>query len=220
MHSLQEKLAVSQRLLESLLDRHAPDRIAVAWTAGKDSTVVLDLWREVLGSPVTAINLDTGCKFPEILELRDRLAGQWDVTLHVARPLPEDIPAVVAADKLACCGALKVRPLRRLIIELGVDVLLTGIRADENPSRTDLSRLEDRQGYIQANPILDWTEMDVWAHTTARGLPYCTLYDQGYRSLGCAPCTARVAGVGQGERDGRDQEKEARMAELRALGYF
>ena len=220
MHSLQEKLAASRQFLTSLATKHGPARIAVAWTAGKDSTVVLDLWREVLDGPVTAINLDTGCKFPEILALRDRLAVEWGVTLHVARPLPEDIPAVIAADKLACCGALKVRPLRRIMAELGVDVLLTGIRADENPSRTGLSHLEDRQGYSQANPILDWTEMDVWAHTTSHALPYCTLYDQGYRSLGCMPCTARVAGAGQGERDGRDQEKEARMAELRALGYF
>lgn len=220
MHSLQEKLAASRQFLTSLAARHNPARIAVAWTAGKDSTVVLDLWREVLGVPVTAINLDTGCKFPEILALRDRLAGEWGVTLHVARPLPEDVPDVIAADKLACCGALKVRPLRRAMAELGTEVLLTGIRADENPSRTGLSHLEDRQGYIQANPILDWTEMDVWAHTTTRGLPYCTLYDQGYRSLGCMPCTARVVEAGQGERGGRDQEKEARMAELRALGYF
>jgi len=220
MHSLQDKLATTWQLLKSLAAKHDPARIAVAWTAGKDSTVVLDLWRDVLGSPVTAINLDTGCKFPEILALRDRLAGEWGVTLHVARPLPEDIPAVTAADKLACCGALKVRPLRRLMAALGIDVLLTGIRADENPSRTGLTHLEQREGYAQANPILDWTEMDVWAHTTAHGLPYCTLYDQGYRSLGCVPCTARVSGAGQGEREGRDQEKEARMAELRALGYF
>jgi len=220
MHSLQEKLAASRQFLTSLADRHDPARIAVAWTAGKDSTVVLDLWREVLGGPVTAINLDTGCKYPEILALRDRLAGEWGVTLHVARPLPEDVPGVIAADKLACCGALKVRPLRRAMAELGTEVLLTGIRADENPSRTGLAQVEERQGYIQANPILDWTEMDVWAHTTAHALPYCTLYDQGYRSLGCMPCTARVVEAGQGERGGRDQEKEARMAELRALGYF
>jgi phosphoadenosine phosphosulfate reductase len=220
MQSLQEKLAASRSVLEALASRNDPARIAVAWTAGKDSTVVLDLWREIVGGPVTAINLDTGCKFPEILALRDRLAGQWGVTLHVARPLPEDIPAVIAADKLACCGALKVRPLRRMMAYLGVEVLLTGIRADENPTRTGLALLEERQGYSQANPILNWAEMDVWAHTTARSLPYCTLYDHGYRSLGCVPCTVRVSGAGLGERGGRDQEKEARMAELRALGYF
>ena len=73
--------------------------------------------------------------------------------------------------------------------------------------------------YFQANPILAWTEMDVWAQTMAAGLPYCELYNQGYRSLGCMPCTAKSR-PGQDERSGRDQDKESRMASLRALGYF
>jgi phosphoadenosine phosphosulfate reductase len=245
MSSLEEKLTVTRRLLESLLRSHHASRIAVAWTGGKDSTVVLDVWREVLrdfasaaegfdpagdvgpeagnlpaaNPAVLAINLDTGYKFPEILAFRDRWAAEWGLDLRVIRPGPGDIPVQVATDRLACCHALKVRPLRQAIEELGIEVLLTGIRADENPSRTDMAHLEDRLGYCQANPILDWTEMDVWAATMARGLPYCELYDQGYRSLGCVPCTAKSA-PGLHERSGRDQEKEARMAELRALGYF
>lgn len=220
MQSLQDKLAETRRILASLLETRDPDRIALAWTGGKDSTVVLDLWRETMGSRrVLAVNLDTGHKFSEVMAFRDRMAEEWNVDLRIVRPLPEDVPARIAADKLACCGGLKVRPLRRAVAELGLEVLITGIRADENPSRTDLTYLEDRQGYVQANPILHWTEMDVWAHTTARGLPYCELYDRGYRSLGCVPCTARAA-HGLDERAGRNQEKEARMAELRALGYF
>jgi phosphoadenosine phosphosulfate reductase len=219
MRSLEEKLVDTRRLLESLLDSHDPSRIAVAWTGGKDSTVVLDIWREITGCPALAVNLDTGHKFPEILTFRDSLATEWGLDLRVVRPDPGDIPTAVASDRLACCQALKVRPLRRAVEMLGIEVLITGIRADENPSRTDLAHLEERAGYLQANPILDWTEMDVWARTMARGLPYCGLYDQGYRSLGCVPCTGKAA-PGLHERSGRDQEKEARMAELRALGYF
>jgi len=219
MRSLQEKLLETKKFLESTLEGHDPARIAVAWTGGKDSTVLLDIWRETVGGAVTAVNLDTGFKFPEIVAFRDRIAAEWGVGLRIVRPVPEDIPAVIAADKLACCGALKVRPLLRAVEDAGIEVLLTGIRADENPTRTDLALLETRQGYFQANPILHWTEMDVWAHITARGLPYCELYDRGYRSLGCVPCTA-LAAPGLDERAGRDQEKEKRMAELRALGYF
>jgi len=229
MPSLEEKCAATRGLLEALLTRHDPSRIAVAWTGGKDSTVVLHLWREVVagnaacagqsGIRVFAVNLDTGYKFPEILTFRDRMASAWDVTLHVIRPESADIPVVAAEDHMACCRALKITPLRRAVERLGITALLTGVRADENPSRTDLAELEGREGYVQVNPILAWTEMDVWAYTMARGLPYCALYDQGYRSLGCMPCTKKAA-PDQAERAGRDQEKEARMAELHALGYF
>jgi phosphoadenosine phosphosulfate reductase len=223
---LQEKLVRSRRLLKELAQRFEPRNIAVAWTAGKDSTVALALWREVLADMggrdrVLAVSLDTGFKFPEIVAFRDSLARQWDLDLRVLRPEAAQIPAVVAKDKLECCRVLKIEPLKRAVTGLGLEVLITGLRADENPSRQDLSETEARTSpdYIQANPILTWTEMDVWSHTLTAGLPYCGLYDQGYRSLGCVPCTVKTA-PGQGERAGRAPEKEERMASLRALGYF
>ncbi|GFK95562.1 Thioredoxin-dependent 5'-adenylylsulfate reductase [Fundidesulfovibrio magnetotacticus] len=219
MQSLQEKLAHTIDFLESLLKDRDPSCVAVAWTGGKDSTVVLNLWRAVTPGPLKAVNLDTGHKFPEILAFRDRMAREWGVDLHIVRPLPEEIPQEIAQDKMACCRALKVEPLRRAVAQMGLEVLLSGVRADENRARKNLDLLEDRNGYLQANPILHWTEMDVWALITQRGLPYCELYDRGYRSLGCVPCTA-LSAPGLGERGGRDSEKEARMAELHALGYF
>lgn len=219
--SLQDKYELSRQFLLSLRSDYDPARIAVAWTGGKDSTVVLGLWRAVLGdTPVLAVNLDTGCKFPEIIAFRDHWAAQWGLNLLVARPDPEAVLPVLARDTLACCGALKIEPLKRAIRQAGIEVLLTGIRADEHPSRSDMAMLETRcdPDHRQANPILHWTEMDVWAHTMAFGLPYCDLYNQGYRSLGCMPCT--VQNARGGERAGRDQDKEAQMASLRALGYF
>jgi len=225
MASLQYKLERSRSLLETLLEEHGPDRIVAAWTGGKDSTVALGLWRDVLASagvarPARVLNLDTGCKFPEILAFRDLWAERWGLDLAIVRPDPADIPDVIAGDPLACCKALKIDPLRRAVSALGAAVLITGVRADENPARTAPQALVRKSDpdHLQANPLLEWSEMDVWAYTVRAGLPWCELYARGYRSLGCVPCTKAFAGAG--ERAGRDQRKEGRMADLRAMGYF
>ncbi|MDD4951850.1 MAG: phosphoadenosine phosphosulfate reductase family protein [Desulfovibrionaceae bacterium] len=218
---LEHKVARTRRLLSAFLDRAR--RVAVAWTGGKDSGVVLWLWRGLLAEhglgPARALCVDTGLKFPEVVALRGRLARDWGLDLVVARP-DVDIAAYPAAeDKVACCRELKIAPLKRAVADLGLEVLLTGLRRDEHPSRAKREFQEQRRDpdHLLAHPILDWTEMDVWAFITGQGLPYCGLYDQGYRSLGCAPCTARS---GQGERSGRDPDKEDHLEALRDLGYF
>jgi phosphoadenosine phosphosulfate reductase len=225
--SLEDKVELTKAVLRQVLYEHGPRRTAVAWTAGKDSTVVLWLWRLVLleggYGQALAVNLDTGAEFPEIMALRDSLAEEWSLTLHVQVP-EVDLPNYsLAADKLKCCRDLKILPLQRALVRLDIGALLTGLRRDEHPERAGRDTLEVRHSpnYIQVNPILDWTEMDVWAFTLEQGLPYCTLYDQGYRSLGCMPCTRLVDALEQGgERCGRDQEKERRMETLRSMGYF
>lgn len=226
--SLDAKIDAARQLLRAVLAQHGPHRVAVAWTGGKDSTLALALWRGVLRDATPdarplALNLDTGCKFPEVIALRDRLADEWGVTLHIARPdVPSGYP--VAADRAACCRDLKVAPLLRALRELDVDVLLTGIRRDEHPDRAarPVRELVEEPPHQRVHPVLDFSEMDVWAATMQLGLPHCELYDRGYRSLGCMPCTLPLQGMqGEvGERAGRAADKEAMLASLHALGYF
>lgn len=230
MAPLAEKIAAGIELLTALLDEHGPGRVAVAWTGGKDSTVALHLWRRVLADSVRpgtglrarVVSVDTGLKFPEVVDFRDRWARQWDLDLVVARP-EENLRAYpVAVDKVACCHDLKVRPLQRAVHEMGLRALITGLRRDEHPSRAgrkaqELRSCADGKGYVQCNPLLDWSEMDIWAYTTGREVPFCELYGRGYRSLGCVPCTAKSS---VGERSGRDADKESHLDALRALGYF
>jgi phosphoadenylylsulfate reductase (thioredoxin) (EC 1.8.4.8) len=225
MNSLSEKVTAGRAALEGLLTRAEPGRVAVAWTGGKDSTVALALWREVLESrglgPLRALNLDTGLKFPEIIAFRDRLAGEWGLELTIVRPEVDLSSYPVARDKVACCRDLKIAPLSRALREADIAVLITGLREDEHAARAGLPFLEERADppHLRANPLADWTEMDIWAHILERGLPYCDLYLQGYRSLGCMPCTHLPTDPAD-ERSGRDQDKERHMAELRSLGYF
>jgi phosphoadenosine phosphosulfate reductase len=145
------------------------------------------------------------------------LAREWSVELQVARPRVDLKRYPLAVDPVACCGDLKIRPLNEAIARLSIPALLTGVRADENPDRADRPWLEDHGDHVRALPILEWTELDIWTFMVREGIPWCTLYDQGYRSLGCVPCTSRS---GRGERSGRDAAKEERMGQLRSLGYF
>lgn len=225
MTTLDDKIRATEDTLANLLASASNALIEVAWTGGKDSTVVLFIWKALLDhggiGPACAINLDTGCKFPEVMAFRDRLTAEWNVDLHVARPAValENYP--LAQDVVACCRDLKVEPLKAAIRETGATHLITGIRRDEHPDRSDRLVMEERTGpdHVMVNPILDWTETDIWAFHARFSLPHCELYDLGYRSLGCQPCTARP-GAGEGERAGRDQAKERSMKTLTSLGYF
>lgn len=264
--SLEDKVEHAKKILIYVAKHFAPHEVAVAWTGGKDSTVLLSLWREVLATvhpeaQVLALNLDTGHKFPEVIAFRDELASQWNIAMHIARPdwgalcaglriaSADEYP--VAQNHVQCCADLKIAPLERAIARLNIKVLLTGIRADEHAERAKRGMLEIchkdlnsaqqkssgegtslqvasrlRAEHMRVHAILAFTEMDVWSYIMVHAIPYCSLYTDGYRSLGCVPCTQRLADLGQGdhgntgERAGRSAEKEASMQNLHELGYF
>lgn len=223
--SLDQKMSATESVLAQLLETSDSERIRVAWTGGKDSTLVLYIWKALCDhhglGPVRAINLDTGCKFPEIISFRDSLAAEWGIDLHVAVPEVQLEGYPLAEDVVSCCRDLKVEPLKKAIRQTGATHLITGIRRDEHPDRVNRQLMEKRDDppHVMVNPILDWTETDIWAFHARFGLPHCELYDRGYRSLGCQPCTARP-GTGEGERGGREASKEAAMKTLMSLGYF
>jgi phosphoadenosine phosphosulfate reductase len=232
---LDAKLARTQQVLAACLGApcFSARQTAVAYTGGKDSGVVLHQWRTVLAEqglgPLRAISVDTGLKFPQVTAFRDKLADDWGVELTLARPAVDLASYPVAQDKLACCRDLKIIPLHSALAGTGTNLLFSGIRRDEHPSRAGRPYLEARAAtdiapaHWQANPILDWTEMDIWAFITGLGLPYCELYHEGYRSLGCMPCTKPCEGCVLGddaERAGRDQDKERQLEALTSLGYF
>lgn len=228
MGSLEQKVNTALEQLESVRREYEHSRIRVAWTGGKDSTVALHLWRRTLEraggeAGLLVLNIDTGVKFTEVLSFRDSLVEEWDISLEIVRP-PEAVRPqtkdFVPSDRVACCRDLKVDPLNRAVKSFGVSALISGVRRDEHPSRASRVWREERlqPDYVMFNPVLEFTEMDIWAYIMEQGLPYCELYDQGYRSLGCVPCT-RLADGGD-ERAGRDGEKEKRLGLLTSMGYF
>jgi phosphoadenosine phosphosulfate reductase len=157
-------------------------------------------------------------KFPEIYAFIDKISVLWNMP-YVREKNEEALRRItIAANPGECCMKLKTKALQMAVAKHNIDYLFVAIRADEQEARKHAHYFAEHENHIRVHPLLDFTEADVWAYIKRLNLPYCSLYDKGYKSLGCAPCTKPA--VGGPERGGRDSEKEKIMTELRKLGYF
>ncbi|WP_299518175.1 phosphoadenylyl-sulfate reductase [uncultured Serinicoccus sp.] len=158
---------------------------------------------------VDVLFLDTGYHFEQTLQTRDRVAEQLDVTVVDVRPrrtvLEQDAelgPRLHDRDPGACCALRKVEPLRRALA--GYDAWVTGVRRAESPTRagTPLVAFDESFGIVKVNPLAAWSDAEVALYAELHDLPANPLLDQGYPSIGCGPCTRRVA-PGEDPRAGR-----------------
>lgn len=180
--------------------REYGDRMVVANSLGKDSVAVWHLVKRV--SPnIRGFIVTTRYKPAETVQFMKEQVAQYP-ELKVFRnddPQPE---ALYLTNPDQCCDNLKVKPTRQAIEEMGVDCWVTGLRCTEGRTRTNFQEIEERdEGLIKLNPILLWHEREVWQYLALNQVQVNPLYAQGYRSLGCAPCT-RIA-TGPDERAGR-----------------
>lgn len=190
------------------------------FTGGKDSLVLLHLLRTVGNGrmPVGVLHIDTTVDFPEVYAFIDKMSKLWNF-VYIREKNSEALQRIsIASNRCECCTELKVKTLAMAIAKHKIDYLFVAIRADEQEARKQETYFVDRGNHVRVHPMLDFTESDVWIYIKSYNLPYCSLYDQGYRSLGCVPCTRPA--VDASERSGRDAEKEKIMSELRRLGYF
>lgn len=221
--TLEQKEEKSRNILIQAVEKYGKDRIATTFTGGKDSTVVLHLLRQVFDGrvPIPVINIDTSVKFEEIYEFRDRISREWNLNLLILKNDDALKTLEVAADRAECCQKLKTEVLNRAIEDCRLDAVITAIRWDEQEARQEETYFahKDNPAHTRVNPLLHFKEKDIWDYIRKYDIPYCPLYDKGYRSLGCMPCTQLLTGEGR-ERDGRSPEKEEIMKKLRSLGYF
>jgi phosphoadenosine phosphosulfate reductase len=177
---------------------------------GAESAVLLHLVAQAdAGTPV--IFLDTGKHFPETLAYRDTLVAKLGLTNLI---VVEPDPAALAAkddtglrwswDPDGCCEIRKVEPLARALA--GFDATITGRKGFQSKTRTGLPRFEidraDPAGRLKINPLANWTKADLDAYAAEHDLPAHPLVAEGYPSIGCSPCTSRVA-PGEDPRSGR-----------------
>jgi phosphoadenosine phosphosulfate reductase len=158
---------------------------------------------------VDVLFLDTGYHFAETLGTRDAVAATYPVNLLSITPVrtvaEQDAmhgPRLYERDPDLCCALRKVEPLERALRDY--DAWFTGLRRDESPSRatTPVVAWDEARGKVKVNPIAGWTQDDVESYVATHGVLINPLLQDGYASVGCAPCTRRVA-PGEGTRDGR-----------------
>ena len=143
--------------------------------------------------------LDTGYHFAETYEYRDRIAREWNLNLENLLPrltVAEQesqfgILNQSAPDK--CCGMRKVEPLFAGLERFSI--WLTGLRREQSKTRADLKTLDEftlptGKRLQKVSPLADWTTRDVWQYAEQHGIPLLPLYDKGYSSIGCEPCTS------------------------------
>lgn len=186
------------------------DEKAVMGTGFGASGVVLMHHLEQVKPGATVFYLDTDVLFPETYNLRTRLTARFDLNIvRVHSGLSLDEQAEEYGDELwnddpdQCCFLRKVKPLRDYLSDKSA--WLTAIRRDQSPTRADADHVEwsAANEVVKVNPMVQWTETDIWDHIHEHNLPYNPLHDEGYPSIGCMPCTKQVGSNAQDPRAGR-----------------
>jgi phosphoadenosine phosphosulfate reductase len=185
--------------LREAVERHG-ERVVLLCSFQKEESVLLD---ELLrigdgATPAKIVTIDTGVLFPETLATWKAFEERFGVAIEVfdaSRSEAEGGPWTGPED---CCSVAKVAALERALH--GAEGWITGIRREQGPTRaeTELIEHDEQRDLWKYNPLAHWSEKDLWRRIHERQLPYNPLHDQGYASIGCAPCTQPGSG-----RDGR-----------------
>jgi len=220
-----KKVHTSQQVIRQAAKRFPAGSMAIAWTGGKDSTVLLHLvktaWNGTVPFPV--VFNDSTMEFDEVYQFIAHLTRLWKLNLHVIPHDPGELArfrqAVNEDQKLEASRYMKIHAMERFQRDHGTTAFLVGIRRDEHPARSKEKYFSKRETHVRVHPILHFTENDIWHYIRTFRVPYVSLYDHGYRSLGEKPFTDRAV-PGGGERSGREPGKEQLMEKLRNMGYW
>lgn len=194
---LQEQLAQVRNLLARELAAVGAGEACLTCSFQAEDVLLLYLVREVRPA-IPVLFLDTGYHFQETYQYRDRIAAAWGIEVTNLLPAQTVAEQETAFGKLyisepnRCCGLRKVEPLFAAVA--GYKVWLTGLRREQARSRTALQVVDDfavKPGIVvrKLSPFADWTTRDVWELAAYFGIPLLPLYDAGYTSIGCEPCT-------------------------------
>lgn len=189
--------------------------IAISFSGAED-VALIDMAVRINPS-VSIFTLDTGRLHPETYQFIEQVRKHYGVTIDVLFPDAAQVKKLVSEKGLfsfyedghtECCSIRKVEPLKKKLLTL--DAWITGQRRDQNPNtrmsvplfQKDHQFSSKENDLVKFNPLASWSSADVWDYIRMEGVPYNSLHDRGFVSLGCEPCTKPI-GPNQHEREGR-----------------
>lgn len=198
-----------------------PGKVVFSTSLGQEDQVITQLIASQ-NLPIQIFSLDTGRLFGETLDLLARTESKYNTRIKLYYPERDSVENWVAKNGIngfyesvenrkSCCYVRKVEPLKRALA--GNEIWVTGLRAEQSANRSEMKKIEWDEGnqIIKYNPLLDWTFDEMIAYIAKHKIPYNPLHDQGFLSIGCAPCTRAIL-PGEDARAGRwwweDSKKE------------
>ena len=200
----------AEQLVDEIVRVSTGHNVCLTSSFQTEDMVVLHLLRQRLPD-VPVIFLETGYHFAALLEYRDRLVRDWNLNLINALPLTSikeheaQYGLLHIINPTQCCQIRKVEPLMRSLEPF--TWWFTGLRREQSPTRANLKKIEDHRlpsgkQMKKISVLADWTWDRVEAYAREHDIPRLSLYDEGYTSIGCEPCTARPV-AGADPRSGR-----------------
>ncbi len=187
-------------------------RVAFATSLGAEDQVITAMLAG-LDFEIKIFTLDTGRLFEETYDLLDIAEKKYKLNIGIYFPDAQHIEKMVhekginlfyesVENRKLCCHLRKVEPLKRALSEM--EVWISGLRREQSMTRKESKIVEwdELNNLIKINPLIDWTRKQVWDYITERKIPYNSLHDKGYASIGCLPCTRAIL-PGENERAGR-----------------
>ncbi|MBX2814166.1 MAG: phosphoadenylyl-sulfate reductase [Myxococcales bacterium] len=216
--AITDKVMSAEKALKDAGDQFGAGAVFTT-SFGLEGSVILHLIAQ-LRAPIRIVTLDTGLFFAQTYATWTQLANTLQLKIESIVPeLSLEAQAQTHGPELwrtqpnKCCDIRKVQPLSKILSE--ADAWITGIRREQTPERADAPLVghDERFNVVKINPLVDWSEEEVRGYLTTHNIPYNPLFDNGYPSIGCAPCTQKVV-IGGDPRSGRWQGFEKRECGL------
>ncbi|PHS34331.1 MAG: phosphoadenylyl-sulfate reductase [Sulfurovum sp.] len=203
--------ATAEEVLEYFLKRYNT-KVALSSSFGAEDQVLTDLMLNI-DKDAHIFTLDTGRLHPETYDVMDATNLKYNIKVDVYFPKTQSVQELYQTQGINghyesiekrknCCFIRKIEPLQRALAD--VEVWITGLRSEQSVTRTQMPLVEYDENFkvIKVNPLIHWSEKDVWDYIKKHNVPYNKLHDEGFPSIGCAPCT-RAVKDGEDVRSGR-----------------